>query len=108
MEQQGAQVIVIDGFLDEMKRGIHGVERTLGNVVPTSMEIRGNGILYTYVLLVRRENRRMACIATVFGSGLGGWVSVSDRNSDGKSCISVQYVPQSLPQTMLHTPILSS
>lgn len=50
----------------------------------------------------------MACIATVFGSGLGGWVSVSDRNSDGKSCISVQYVPQSLSQTMLHTPILSS
>lgn len=42
--QQGAQVIVIDGFLDEMKRGTRGVERTLGNVIPTSMEIRGNRI----------------------------------------------------------------
>lgn len=50
----------------------------------------------------------MAFIATVFGSGLGGWVSVSDRNSSEKNCISVHYVPQSLPQTKLHTPILSS
>lgn len=88
--QQGAQVIVIDGFLDEMKRGTRVVERTLGNVIPTSMEIRGNRIWYTYVLLVRGENRRMVCIATVFGSGLGSRVSVSDRKGDGKSCISVQ------------------
>ena len=29
--------------------------------------------------VVRRENRRMACIATVFGLGLGGGVSVSNR-----------------------------
>lgn len=32
----------------------------------------------------------MECIATVFGSGLGSRVSVSDRKGDGKSCISVQ------------------
>lgn len=42
----------------------------------------------------------MACIATVFGSGLGGRVSVSDRKDDVESCTSFRQGP---PQTNLHT-----
>ena len=36
----------------------------------------------------------MACIATVFGSGLGGRISVSDRKDGVESCTSVRYVRQ--------------
>ena len=56
MGQQGAQVIVIDGFLAEIKGGIHGVERTLANVVHTSMEIRGSRDMM-YVRVAGQEGK---------------------------------------------------
>lgn len=54
-------------------------------------------------------NRSMACIATVFGSGLGGRISVSDRKNGGESYTSVRYIRStSSPQTIPHILILSS